>query len=195
MSNFTNANSGNGTLAAAKSARAVNAIYNACKNSKRFKLVVTGLLLVLLSFVSATKSYATTLTVAGGGNATTAYQGTSVVVYTCTAVASAADNLTNFSFTTSGTGAVTTDVAGYAVFINTSNTLTGATYIASKLNTAAGAQTFTGDVTSPYFFAFTGGTTYYVFITATFRFNWIFSFFFGYCYQTNYRTFGIGFLC
>src|SRR5580693_2899314 len=51
MSNYTKINTGNPTLAAAKIARAVNAIFAAIAGKKKLRLVMASLLLVLLSSV------------------------------------------------------------------------------------------------------------------------------------------------
>ena len=148
-------------------------------NLKRTRFVVGSLLLLMLSVLSADKSYAVatrTVALSGGGNATTGIcQGTAnQVVYTFTVVAGGTANsiLTDFNFTTSGTGAGTTDIVGYTLWSSASGTLTGAQYMGYIANSGAATQTFpafnTG--TAPAH-TLTTGSTYSYFVLANYATN------------------------
>ena len=132
-----------------------------------------GLLLILLctSYFNTHAIAANTLSVAGGGNVVTTCPGMAgVVVYTIQMTeGTTANNIENITFTTSGTAAAAADITGYTVWANSSNTLTGATYMATITNAGAGIHTLLSSITaSPYYYTLGAGTVNYLFITATF---------------------------
>ena len=145
-------------------------IFKRVKNA----LMCAGILLVIL-LSSPVSSYGTYLaTLAGGGTAAqNVYPGQSSVVlysFSLANTGSTADNLTAFTFTTTGT-ATSADVSGFTVFINNTNSLSGAAAL------LGGYITFTGTGSGSFAYTCTpfkapqlAATTgiYYIFLVANF---------------------------
>ena len=118
-----------------------------------------------------TQSYAARSLVLSSGTPTTATticQGsTTVVIYSFTGTAgTTGDGITNWSFTTSGTAVSGTDITNFQVWINSTNTIVGATQLGATLTTGLGAGTHVAPaafIAVPY----TTVAVNYFFITAT----------------------------
>ena len=160
-------------MTSTNSAKAVSAIFSALAGKKRFRLVITSLLLVLLGSVNnsvyATKYKAAMSTpsqVAGGTICTGvtlqpifAYQ----IAISTGGTTTNAPVLTTMTYTTTGTY-VSTDVTQYKLWYNTTGgafSAGSATLLATSSATNAGPQSFTGMSLNMA----SAATTFYFYIT------------------------------
>ena len=140
-------------------------------SKRQFRPVMSFLLLLLLSLVVSTNTYAThKYTISGGGNSPgTVYPGTNVVIYSfkVTNNGTQTNGLENFTFSTTGT-ATSADVSSYTAYYSSTNSLTpAAVYINNTSFTAAAASyVISGSNYYPIFAAATGN--YYILIVANF---------------------------